>query len=397
MENNARKIERKETPLTPVMTAWSNAYMNRTADPAEYGKSLYNLAYALTYCVLKKCIDPQAKSGTQSSGNKNKALIKLRQELTADRAMLDRLDYCLNNAYEIIYTQEGERQKAVKDRDLADALDTLAAERISDGLDLVHAAALAIMQETAAQVKRDPALTIDLERPYEKRILNKRVYLYNSDVPTAWSTAETSPIKEIFRAIRLEITSIGTVAIDPRNGYSYIADLATDPESGEQDIIYKRLAKYSNLGGYAVDSNGAMTLYSVGASTAAAVDDLILSLNLTDKEKKIIEYRLSGYTPAEIAAKIGVKVEHITRSMERIYNRAYNISALIEPLHLTDLEKNILEIRIAGLSANKTVANIGNKRIARQLNTTENAVKGAMHRIQNKAKKIGFTVAILDK
>lgn len=140
-----------------------------------------------------------------------------------------------------------------------------------------------------------------------------------------WETVETTPIREIYKAVRRSINTSRAMATDPRNGYSYIESMATDPETGETETVYRRLTKYADLGGYACDFNGACTLYSVDAETVRDTDTLIESMNLTKKQAQVLALRQSGYGYKAIATYLGVTQRAVAKTVEAIQKKAIAI------------------------------------------------------------------------
>lgn len=199
------------------------------------------------------------------------------------------------------------------------------ADNIGDGYDLVQAAALAILEQAAAQKERDPAAPIDFERAFTIRRLDKRVIIRVED-SAAWHTAETMPIKEVFRAVRRYIADNASVSIDPRNGYTYIADIAAETEDANAaETVYYRLGKYADLGGYVTDFNGAETVYTAPDNAREIVqieNGIIERLNLTAREQLIINYRLQGYGYKAIATRLGVTDGTIKKVCSRLREKA---------------------------------------------------------------------------
>ena len=115
--------------------------------------ALYSLSTAIAYSVLKKCIDPQRKAAqeaaTVSNSGHNPALLALKQGIGADRRALASLDYCTEKATRQTYSADGDRTTEIADRAAFDALNNLVNETLSDGLDLVQTAALALLEQAA--------------------------------------------------------------------------------------------------------------------------------------------------------------------------------------------------------------------------------------------------------
>ena len=308
MERTATK-----TSITPLLQEYQKqANPTTQTDEQAYTTALTALAKSVVYAVLKKCIDV----------SQNKALIQVRQSVAKDTHTLQQIEYSNDTAYETIYNTDGEKVQRVKDKDSKQALDKLCAECFGDGLDLVNEAIIAIMIETAKAVDISGNF---METPYTVRRLKRKVWIKDSDSVDGWETVTTTPIQEVYKAVRRAIDSSRAMQTDPRNGYSYIEDYATDGESGTEEHIYKRMPKYADLGGYATDFNGACTFYTVDTETAKNTDSIITSLNLTAKQAKVLQLRQSGYGEKAIATYLGVSKQAIQKTLKQIQVKAIAI------------------------------------------------------------------------
>ncbi len=303
-----------------IKTTFADAVKSYNADPANVD-ALTTVATAVTYAVLKKVINTTS----------NPTLQTIRKELTRDRADLDRLAYATDNATRLAFNESGDLVVEVVDQRLVDASAKLAGLTLGDGLDLVHDAVCAILEQTAAQMERDPGMPTDLERPYETRRLKRKVYIKSTESAGAWETVETSPIQEVYKTVRRSIDASRAAQTDPRNGYTYLEDLAIDSESGEQATVYRRLPKYADLGGRVCDFNGAETI----PTTAAAVDveetdRIVAALKLTDRQATILAYRQKGYGYKAIATAMGVSDSAIKGQLAEI-RRKWSAAGLKAP------------------------------------------------------------------
>lgn len=284
---------------------------NTDRSTPEYADSLTDLATAIAYSVLKKCIDT----------GYNNTLVSIRNDLSAARATLTNTAYTADHATDLVYNTDGDMETVTVDKDSMTALTTLARQSLGDGLDLVNTAIVAILEETAKQdVSRE---LIDLERPYTVRQLKRRVWIKEPD-SKAWETVETLPIKEIYRTVRRYImdSKAGQIA---QNGYCYLEDLTYDPVSGDSATVYRRLTKYADLGGYVTDYNGAMTVYTVDTDTVDQYDTMVTKLNLTAKQAKYLKLREQGYGSKAIATVLGVTENSVKGAMTEIKRKAKRI------------------------------------------------------------------------
>ena len=307
-DSNTNTTNAKTTnPFATLLTNYTTNPTNATA--------LTDLATAVAYSVLKKCIE----------ASQNPALIKARQSIARDKANLARIDYANANAYETTYTTDGERVKTVKDKDLANALTDLYKTAFGDGLDLVHDAIVAILDETAKQADREPDQPADLERPYTVRRLNRKVWIKTADSVGGWETVTTTPIQEIYKAVRRSIQNNGALHTDPRNGYTYLEDIATDPETGLDETIYRRFGKYADIGGYATDANGQETFYTTDRETVKDLDEMTEKLNLTKRQAEILSLRMRGYGYKAIATYLAIRPDSVRDCMQAIQKKAVAI------------------------------------------------------------------------
>lgn len=196
---------------------------------------------------------------------------------------------------------------------------------IGDGFDLVHDAIAAILDETQKQREREPEQPTDLERPYTDRRLNRKVWIKSADSVDGWKTAETTPIKEVFAAIRRAIDTSRAIVTDPRNGYTYLDDISTDTESGKQSTIYRRLPKYADLGGNVTDFNGAFVAYTADSETVNRYESIVERMNLTHKQAVVLEMRTQGNGYKAIATYLGITDSAVSRTVKQIAEKARNL------------------------------------------------------------------------
>lgn len=309
--NTTAKADERQATFSALLERYASESKDTTTDA--YTTALTDLATAVAYSVLKKCIDT----------GYNETLVEVRHELTRDKQTLTNIAHCSEYSTRLTYNEDGDMTQVTVDTDCRKALTDLARQSLGDGLDLVHEAVLAIMQETARQTASGEP--VDLERPYEVRRMKRKVYIKMEDTVNGWETVETTPIREIYKAVRRAINLSRAASTDPRNGYSYIEDIATDTETGASETVYRRLPKYADLGGYACDFNGACTLYSVDAETVKDVDTLVASMNLTKKQAQVLTLRQSGYGYKAIATYLGVTQRAVAKTVEAIQKKAVAI------------------------------------------------------------------------
>lgn len=331
---------KETTNKTTTPTTFADLVKKYNADPRN-ADHLTDLATAVAYSVLRKVIDPTRKTATTtdrpSDSGLNPALVALRDDLTRDRAYMTRLAYAVNGATRLTFNDDGDPVNEVIDPALAKAATALAGQTLGDGLDLVNDAVFAILDETAKQADRDPGQPVDLEREYTVRRLKRKVWIKTADSVNGWETVETTPIQEVFKAVRRSIQNSRHMQADPRNGYTYLEDLAIDPETGDGSTIYRRLSKYADMGGNVggrpdgdpdyipgqpAGLDGKPTNYSADRETVETTDRLVAAMGLTDREMSVLKYRLAGYGYKAIATAMGLTVDNAKRCGRRIRDKA---------------------------------------------------------------------------
>lgn len=367
--------EKKETPATfaDYLTKFATLYPvpgPTTLTPTElkerdrkYNEALFELAKLCTLSVLKKVIDP-----TRHNSNPTPATLLNPTPDGVKRYSYGDRETAVNSGFNPALT-------AVR-RQLFTAVETLAREandfvehddfltpatglNLEDGFDFVNDAIVSILDETRRQLERDPGDPVDLTRPYETRRLKRKVYIQDPDSIGGYETVETTPIQEVYRAIRRSIQNSRHVQLDPRNGYTYLEDIYTDPD-GDSDptVIYRRLPKYADIGGHAIDGDSDPTERIDGQPSAKLtncipsygdkqtvddVDSIIASLNLTTRQKQILTYRLQGYGLKAIATRLGVSHQAIAKTMKQIqkkYNDRHGGAFIDRMNELTDHGKD---------------------------------------------------------
>ena len=282
----------------------------------DYAAPLYDLATAVAYSVINKCLDPQRKTAADrdavSNNGNNNALLAVKRGIAQDRHTLDNTKTLADRATRITFNTDGDSVTVVEDKDAERGFASLIGETLTDGIDLVHAAAVAILEQAAEHA--DPAAPW-LDVPYNVRRLSRRVYIRQDD-SAAYRDETTTPIQEVYRAVRKAVQDSRAMQTDPRNGYSYIEELTADG----LDVIYYRLQKYADLGGY--DCNG---LYTADRQTAADYEKLIKKLELTDRQAVVFRLRMQGKGYKAIATYLGIDTNNARRTMRQVQKKAEDI------------------------------------------------------------------------
>lgn len=295
-------------------------YEHATATGADTAAPLYALAAACALSVVKKCIDPQRKTAeerqTVSNGGMSAALVEVRRGIRADLALLENLTAAHNAAYVMRYNAAGDMVQEVADKAAEKVAAALQGETLTDGIDLVNAAAVAILEQTAEHATAAPGW---MEQPYTMRRLCRRVIIKAED-SAKWEEVETSPIREVYRAVRREVQNSRAMQTDPRNGYLYIEDTAADPDSDATETIYRRLHKWADLGGYTHTGD-----YTADPQTAADYDSIIAALNLSARQAQVVRLRMSGYGYKAIGTYMGIDHSNVVRVCKQVQAKAEKI------------------------------------------------------------------------
>lgn len=274
--------------------------------------ALLDLSTAVAYSVLNKCIDPQRKTATDreevSDNGHNPALLEVKRGIAFDRRLLDNTAANADKATKATFNADGDAVTVTADKDAAAALAELLEQTLSDGIDLVQSAALALLEQ-AAEHAAAPGW---LDSPYTVRRLSKKVYIQSAD-SAAYADVETTPIQEVYRTVRKAVQDSRAVQTDPRNGYTYIEDLTADG----LDTIYHRLQKWADLGGYNVDGN-----YTADRQTVEDYETTVDRLELTDRQAQILRLRMQGKGYKAIATYLGVTQRAIAKTVAQIQKKA---------------------------------------------------------------------------
>lgn len=281
-----------------------------------YAESLQSLATAVTYSVLKKCINVSA----------DRTLLQARRDVARDSANIEALRHASNHEKSIRYNADGDSKEVITDKDLHRTVTKLVGETLGDGSDLVSIATVSILEEAAKATERNGGTLplVWIEKPYTKRQLRKKVYIQSVDSVNGWTDETTTPIQEVYRAVRRYVESNRSVK-SASFEYLYIDELLHDDESDTTDTVYRRMSKYSDLGAMLTDFNGKDMYYTPNRSDVDTTDDIIEKLNLTDKQARILRLRQAGYGYKAIATYIGVTQRAVAKTVQAIQAKAENI------------------------------------------------------------------------
>lgn len=383
-QQTAKTTTTETRNFTDLLRQYEKEYNNDKTSVA-FSNVLDELATAVAYSVIKKCLDPQRKGrkdGQVSNSGCNTQLDEVKRSIYRDKNTLANIDYSCKQAFATVYNEDGDRQTKTKDSDYRYAYNKLTQQTMGDGLDLVHVAMVALLDESE---KADRTKENYLENTYGVRRLKKKVWIKSEDSVNGWETVETSPIKEVYKAVRREVANNRSLNIDPSNGYLYLEDLATDEESNEETTIYRRLNKFSDLAGNVTDFNGAVKFETVDANSVTDYDAMVEELELTARQSKILELRMGGYGYVAIATYLGVNEKSVRDVLKTVQKKAieklnlpkYLVKALTETKQqtaknkLTDEDKKTIELLFADGHSMKFIAdrfNVSKMTVSRVIN-----------------------------
>ncbi len=375
------KHQTANTNFETLMTNFCDEY-RKDSTSAKFTEVTTDLATAVAYSVIRKCLDPQAKSGKTSNSGCNPQLEEVKRSIYRDTNTLKNIDYSCKEAFTTVYNEDGDRQTKTKDSDYRYAYNKLTQKTLGDGLDLVNTAIVSLLDECT---KVDTTTGNFLETVYTVRKLKKKVWIKVSDSVNGWETVETSPIREVYKAVRREVANNRSLNIDPSNGYLYLEDLAKDEESNEEATVYRRLNKYTDLAGNVTDFNGAVKFETVDSGSVADYDKMTEALELTARQAQVLQLRVSGYGCVAIGTYLGVKEESVRSVLQTIQKKAveklslpsYLVNAMTAPTatapksKLTESDKETIRKMIADGHSMKFVAdayNVSKMTISRIVN-----------------------------
>lgn len=313
MENNKKATVTTATATTKhfaeLVTDFETDYISGNSN----SPALIPLARMIACSVLNKCLDPQRKTAPSreeiSDNGNSSALLELKKDIVHDVKALETFATATKTAVKGGFDKNGDYTPVIVDPSLLDGLNILDGETIGDGFDLVQTAVVALLEVSA---KYSNSGTGYMTRPVTVRKLSKKVLIQSAD-SAHFKDVETTPIQEVYRTVRRAIADSKATATDPRNGYTYIEDMATDPATGALETIYIRQGKYADLGGN--DCNG---LYSADRQTAEDTADILTRLDLNGRQSTVVALRLRGYGNKAIATYLGIDPANVKRTLKQV-------------------------------------------------------------------------------
>ena len=297
--------------------AYNNRNKNNPKSEAEFANALTELATACTYSVLKKLCNAggAVKEDSNKTTDSAKVPRQLRSTLARDINSLKQLKYCLNNGTAQLIDKNGNTVIKIINKDLYNGGNKLAGQTLDDGLDLLHTAIIAILDETKKH-------NSDLTTEYTKHQLNKKVWIKLEDSKNGWTDITTTSIQEVYKAIRREVSNNRSIQIASHK-YAYIDDIVSD-NNGNTEKIYRRLNRHAALD-EVYNSNGAITSITADNKTVFDIDMVMNKLELSKRESQILQLRLAGYGYKAIGTYLGIRTENVKLTLRRVQAKAIKI------------------------------------------------------------------------
>lgn len=188
---------------------------------------------------------------------------------------------------------------------------------IGDGMDLVYAAFATGLDEVEKH-------NGDLKTPYIVSRVSHKVWYDDPDICKPVES-ETCGISEIYRAARRYIQDNRAVSTDAANRHQYIEYQYSDfddsdelSDFSEDFVIYRRMSTvYSGA-----DDIALTDAIASDRGDADTIDTIIENLRLTDKERKVLSYRLRGYGEKATGKALGVSRNSVHSALLRIRDKA---------------------------------------------------------------------------
>lgn len=283
------------------------------AQSVNYADDLQTLAKSIAYSAIRKLVDPQGKTATEkdavTNSGVNPVMVSMKRAIYGDLALLAKTARLADLATAVRYNADGNAMTEVIDKMAEEALAKVLEETLEEGIDLVQEACLALLEQAEAHSHEGEGW---LDRPFTIRRLKRKVLIKATD-SASYEEVETTPIQEVYRAVRRMVQNSRAVQTDPRNGYLYIEDITADG----LDTIYHRLQKWADLGG--ADCYGH---YTADLQTSVDYDRIITALGLTDRQMTIVNLRMKGYGTRAIGSYMGVSQGSIDNALKAVRKKA---------------------------------------------------------------------------
>lgn len=289
-----------------LLTLWGDR-IRTTDDLKNSGDQLTELATAVGASVLKKI---EEKSS-------NPTIKKLRSSYQRDVHLTANTQRAIENGTTERIKSNGDTEIVTADKAYRDASKKLVGSTFSDAFDIFQTASLAIVSLTEQYIRAVEKGAVSHHDPdwltsmvsYRKP---KRT-IYHDLNGVEWETAEDIAIRVIFKKVRLSVGHSG--AVESANGkYTYISYLVKDDESGAIAGVYVREPKY----------------FGMENDTFEVVTALVEKMQLTDLQRRILNYRLSGYGNKQVSKLCGVTENSVKGGLREIRRKAALVGITLE-------------------------------------------------------------------
>ena len=247
-------------------------------------EAIQTLAKVIALSTLKTCLDPRRRSAHTDS---------------------DKVDSVGGDTY---------LTKVKNDAYRLDTASKDASDTIPEIADLISVATVAVLENLNKY--GNLTATVKYQKP------QRQIVYGNGDIK--YVTAEAVPIQLVYRTVRKYISGCKNGGSLGADGYSYLAvndsDTDTDTDTSTDTVVYRRLGKYADIGGYTSEG-----LYTVSEEDVAKVDSILTRLDLTKEQKRILSLRQGGYSFGAIADTLGVTQEAVKKAVKRIRCKAVKI------------------------------------------------------------------------
>lgn len=340
-----------ENNFTTLLRAWETVTTDSNATENEKTETLQTLATACALSVLKKLYNVSAQKTIKSMQlgilqdienlkrieETQKELIQVQMnilDIEKDKKYLRKIGLDTKHIEPVL-------KKAKSHRTLLNRMIIrLLQNSFSEGYDLINTAVVSILEETQKALDRiangetyehetniDKNVGMFMEYAFPKRQLKKKVLIKDEHNANCYEYKPTTPIQEVYKAIRREIENNRAVQI-ANNKYIYIE---VDNNNTEEKL-YKRLPKYSGLASETYSSTYSNYGQSAKAINTTAstydvdrVEKIIAKLNLSERQTEVLQLRLRGYGYRAISTYLGIDIANTKRVGKQIQKKCTDI------------------------------------------------------------------------
>lgn len=300
-----------------------NELANSPTAEKDFAKALNELSFVCACCVLKKVITaienpktkkPENETLKKANINTAKVLRNVRAEMIQAYNHLKGVEYGMNDAPEYKLTKNDEVKTIYHDP--TKTLNEIIPENLGIGYDLVQSGIVEILNQIARQ--RQSGECIDLLREYTFLKLNKRIVIRNGK--REFKQVTTTPIQEVFRAIREEIDSTKSARVID-NSYDYIQYSVKNPDSGKEEVYFERQEKM-------IDTSNEVT---TAENYYKKYNEILAMCNTT--QKTVLKLRCKGYGIKHIAILMNTQPRLVKRYRSQIAQKCFDIG--FKPANMT--------------------------------------------------------------